>query len=194
MPDGIPYRIDANRSARDAALVRRIANGDTDAMRSLYVLHSVRVFRFLLRLAHDRTLAEDLTSDVFLEVWRRACQFEGRSTVSTWVLAIARYKVIAEFRRRKMEYVDEAAIEMIDHPANPRELEKKHLRIANVRRCIVNLPAKYREIIDLFYFQEKTVEEIAALLSIPAGTVKSRMFYARKWLTDLVTKSPLEIV
>ena len=88
------------RATHDAALIERIAQGDREAMLVLFTGHQVRVFRFILRMTCDKTIAEDLTSEVFLDVWRQAGQFEGRSTVSTWMLAMARYKVLAARRRR----------------------------------------------------------------------------------------------
>jgi len=78
----------------DGMLISRIATGDRLAMRLLYARHHVRVFRFVLRVARDRAMAEDLTSDVFLDVWRQAGRFEGRSAVTTWLLKIAHYKTL----------------------------------------------------------------------------------------------------
>jgi hypothetical protein len=76
----------------DESLVQRIASGDRVAMRALFVRHQLRLYRFLARLVRDEALAEDLVSDVFLDVWRQAASFEARSSVSTWLLAMGRYK------------------------------------------------------------------------------------------------------
>jgi len=75
--------------------IGRIAAGDRVAMRVLYARHHLRVYRFLLRIVNDAAAAEDLTSDAFLDVWKNAGRFEGRSQVSTWILSIARYKALA---------------------------------------------------------------------------------------------------
>ena len=80
------------QATSDEVLIGRIANGDRLAMQVLYARHHVRVFRFVVRLVRDESTAEDLISEVFLDVWRQAGRFEGRSAVSTWVLAIARFK------------------------------------------------------------------------------------------------------
>ena len=82
------------QSTSDEVLIGRIANGDRLAMQVLYARHHVRVFRFVVRLVRDETTAEDLISEVFLDVWRQAGRFEGRSAVSTWMLAIARFKAL----------------------------------------------------------------------------------------------------
>jgi len=84
----------------DAALISAIAGSDRDAMHVLYVRHSVRVYRFVLRLTNDSSLAEDLVSEVFIDVWRGARGFKEKSQVSTWLLAIARNKTLAAMRAR----------------------------------------------------------------------------------------------
>src|SRR5437588_738282 len=88
------------QSTPDEVLIGRIANGDRLAMQVLYARYHVRVFRFVVRLVRDEATAEDVISEVFLDVWRQAGRFEGRSTVSTWLLAIARFKAISALRRR----------------------------------------------------------------------------------------------
>src|ERR1700726_4599321 len=82
----------AAQATSDEMLLESIADGGRSAMHILSSRHNVRVYRFILRMVRDATLAEDLTSQVFLDVWRTASQFEGRSQVSTWLLSIARFK------------------------------------------------------------------------------------------------------
>src|SRR5438132_8738950 len=102
------------QSTPDEVLIGRIANGDRLAMQVLYARYHVRVFRFVVRLVRDEATAEELISEVCLDVWRQAGGFEGRSTVSTWMLAIARFKAIAALRRRLNETLDEETIGPID--------------------------------------------------------------------------------
>src|SRR5262245_8040323 len=78
----------------DESLVAAIARGDKRALQALYGRHNVRVYRFALRFLNDEPLAEDVVSDVFLDVWRQADRFEARSKVSTWLLAMARNKAL----------------------------------------------------------------------------------------------------
>jgi len=84
----------------DINLVNRIAAGDKLAMQALFARHRTGTYRWLLRMVHDEALAEDLLSDVFLDVWRQANRFEGRSSVSTWLMSIARFKARSARRRR----------------------------------------------------------------------------------------------
>src|SRR3989442_14589507 len=86
----------------DEMLIKRIAEGDQLVMRTLFGRHRVPLYRWLLRLVGDEALAEDLLSDVFLDVWRQAAAFEARSSVSTWLLAIARYKALSGRPRQQL--------------------------------------------------------------------------------------------
>src|ERR1700690_297363 len=95
------------QTTSDEVLIARIASGDRLAMQVLFARHHVRVYRFVLRLVRNEATAEDLISDVFLDVWRQAEKFEGRSAVSTWMLAIARFKALSALRRRQERERDE---------------------------------------------------------------------------------------
>jgi RNA polymerase sigma-70 factor, ECF subfamily len=171
----------------DEALIGRIATGDKVAMQVLFARHHVRVYRFVLRLVRDQTKAEDLISEVFLDVWRQAGKFEARSAVSTWLLAIARYKALSALRRRPEEELDAEAAAAIEDPGDDPEvaLEKKD-KGEILRKCLTALSPEHREIIDLVYYHEKSVEEVAEIVGIPENTVKTRMFYARKRLAELL--------
>src|SRR5258707_13164149 len=96
----------AQAVARDTSSDETLIGGDQLAMRTLFARHRVPIYRWLLRIVHDETLAEDLLSDVFLDVWRQAAAFEGRSSVSTWLLAIARHKALSARRGRSDAELD----------------------------------------------------------------------------------------
>ena|SRR5882724_4756096 len=98
----LPAQAPAPETSSDEMLIRRIAAGDQLAMRTLFGRHRVPLYRWLLRLVGDEALAEDLLSDVFLDVWRQAAAFEARSSVSTWLLAIARYKALSGRPRQRL--------------------------------------------------------------------------------------------
>jgi RNA polymerase sigma-70 factor, ECF subfamily len=180
-------------AAHDAALIERIAKGDRDAMLVLFTAHNVRVFRFILRFISDRALAEDLTSEVFLDVWRQAGQFEGRSTVSTWMLAMARYKALATRRRRTEDQLDDEVVDAIEDEADdPEAAAQKKDRSEILRRCLGKLSPQHRQIVDLVYYHEKSVDEAALILAIPENTVKTRLFHARKRLSALASEAGLD--
>ncbi|MCZ7661014.1 MAG: sigma-70 family RNA polymerase sigma factor [Xanthobacteraceae bacterium] len=171
----------------DDALMKRIATGDQRAMQVLFARHNVRVYRFILRIVGNATVAEDLTSDVFLDVWRQADRFESRSAVSTWLLAIARFKALSSLRNRAGEQYDEDFVANIEDPADDPEVAmQKNDKAAMLRKCLELLSPAHREIIDLVYYHEKSVAEVAAIVGVPENTVKTRMFYARKRLAELL--------
>jgi RNA polymerase sigma-70 factor, ECF subfamily len=175
-------------SDSDKALIRRIAAGDQSAMRALFARYRVALYRWLLRLVDDGALAEDLLlSEVFLDVWRQAASFEARSSVSTWLLAIARYKALSARRRRTDAELDEATVSTVPDTADDPEvtLQKKN-RAEALRRSLLRLSPHHREVIDLAYYHGKSVKEIAEIVSISEATVKTRMFYARRKLAELV--------
>ena len=177
----------ARESSSDETLIRRIAAGDQSAMRALFARYRVRVYRWLLRLVDDEALAEDLLSEVFLDVWRHAASFEARSSLSTWLLAIARYKALSARRHRTDAELDEATVSTVPDTANDPEvtLQKKN-RAEALRQSLPRLSPEHREVIDLAYYHGKSVKEIAEIVSISEATVKTRMFYARRKLAELV--------
>jgi RNA polymerase sigma-70 factor (ECF subfamily) len=181
------------QATSDEVLIGRIANGDRLAMQVLFARHHVRVFRFVVRLVRNETTAEDLISEVFLDVWRQAGRFEGRSAVTTWLLSIARFKALSALRRRPDEELDEETAGAIEDPSDDPEvaLEKKD-KSRIIRKCLTGLSAEHREIIDLVYYHEKSVEEVAEIVGIPENTVKTRMFYARKKLAELLKAAGIE--
>jgi RNA polymerase sigma-70 factor (ECF subfamily) len=165
--------------------MRRIASKDKAAMHTLFSRHQIAVYRFVLRRLRDKTLAEDVTSDVFLEVWRQAGRFEGRSAVLTWILSIARHKAFSARPRFDQLPFDGAQTESIrDSAAAPDEILQTQDRSNVLRKCLTKLSAQHREIIDLVYYQEQSIQAVAAILGIPRNTVKTRMFYARRRLAD----------
>ena len=176
-------------ASSDDALVARVAAGDKLAMHTLFARHRTSVYRWLLRSVGNEAAAEDLLSEVFLDVWRQADRFEGRSSVSTWLMSIARFKALSARRRRTDAALDETIEATIADPANDPEvtLQEKD-RDELLRQALIRLSLEHRQIIDLVYYHEKTIEECAQILGIPAATVKTRMFYARKKLAELVAQ------
>jgi RNA polymerase sigma-70 factor (ECF subfamily) len=178
------------RETTDEALIAFIANGDKRAMQVLYARHNVRVFRFIVRLTGSQSLAEDLVSEVFLDVWRQAEGFAAKSQVSTWLLAIARYKALSAMRRRTDEHLDDEMAATIEDTAEGPEAQLNTKdRNALVQKCLRELSAAHREVIDLVYYHEKSVDEVARIVGVPAATVKTRMFYARTKLADLLKRA-----
>ncbi len=176
----------------DEELIGRIAAGDKLAMQVLFARHHVRVYRFVLRLLRDPVLAEDLVSEAFLEVWHRASRFEGRSSALAWLLAIARFKALSALRRRPHEELPEEADAIADPADDPESATQKRDESEILRKCLNALSASHREIIDLVYYHQQSVAEVAKIIGIPENTVKTRMFYGRKRLCELLAAAGVE--
>ena len=171
----------AGETSSDTILIERIAGGDKHAMQALFARHRMSIYRWLLRFVSNETLAEDLLSEVFLDVWRQAGRFEGRSSVETWLMSIARFKALSARRRRTEAELDEKIETTVADTANDPEaaLQEKH-RGELLRQALTQLSPEHRDVLDLVYYHEKSIDECAQVLGIPAATVKTRMFYARK--------------
>ena len=157
-----PHYRAAVQDTSDEALIGLIADGDKRAMQVLYARHNVRVYRFIVRLTGNQSLAEDLVSEVFLDVWRQAEGFESKSQVSTWLLAIARYKALSALRRRTDEHLDDQMAATIEDTADdPETVVNTKDRNTIVQKCLTQLSPAHREVIDLVYYHEKSVDEVA---------------------------------
>ncbi|RUZ77034.1 sigma-70 family RNA polymerase sigma factor [Mesorhizobium sp. M7A.F.Ca.US.006.01.1.1] len=169
----------------DRALVDRVAKGDRAAVRLLFMRHHARVYRFVARQTGSEMMADDIANEVFLELWRQAPGFEGRSEVSTWLLGIARFKALSLLRKKKEDWIDdEAAAAVPDGADTPEVVTMKEDKAAALRRFVNALPEEHRVVIDLAYYHGQSVNEIGEVLDIPVATVKTRMFYARKKLGE----------
>jgi len=173
--------------ADDCELVARIAAQDQAALRALYARHANRVFRFVLRLVRQEAIAEELTNEVFAEAWRNAGSFEGKASSGTWLLSIAHHRSVSWLRRRREDgWNEEAAAEIPDPDDDPEVALQKTNKAALLRRCLRQLSPEQREVLDLVYYHEMSIREVSSIVGIPESTVKTRMFYARKRLSELL--------
>jgi RNA polymerase sigma-70 factor (ECF subfamily) len=174
----------------DDALIEAIVRGDRQAMRLLFGRHSIMVYRFALRIVGNEAAADDVVSEVFADVWRKAAAFEGRSKVSTWLLAVARHKALEIARRRTPEALDAddyAAVE--DEADNPETAMQKTQCHSIVQKSLRKLSPCHREILDLVYYHQKSIDEITKIIHAPRNTVKTRIFYARNHLAKLLAEA-----
>jgi RNA polymerase sigma-70 factor (ECF subfamily) len=173
----------------DEALIVLIAARDRNAMRDLFERHGARTYRFLLRAVNDTAAAEDLVNDVFIDIWRNAGQFEGRSKVSTWILAIAHFKAAAWRRRRTSDQLEDGAVEAIEDLADgPEVVAQKRSSCVAIRECLKRLSPAHRTVLDLIYYHEQSIAEVSRIIGVPENTVKTRAYYARKCLEQLLVE------
>jgi len=177
----------------DEMLIRHVARGDKAAMRVIFVRHRTRLFRFIFRLVHDRENAEDIVSQVFLDVWRFAHRFEYRARVSTWLLSIARFKAINFMRRRPHERIEQINLAGAPDTGDTPEAAIDRGEVCKIlHMCLEELSPAHRQVIDLFYYRDYSVPELSERIGIPQATVKSRLFYARKHLARVLARVGLE--
>jgi len=181
-------RPDTDSSDRD--LLAAIARGEQRALASLFSRHNLRVFRYLMRIVDNRATAEDLLNEVFMQIWTHAGRYEGRSAPTTWMLSIAHNRAVSALRRTRVtEELDEETMGAIADEGDIADVVIERADSATeLAAAIGKLSPEHRTIIDLVYYQERSVAEAAEILDIPEATVKTRMFYARKKLATLVRR------
>jgi RNA polymerase sigma-70 factor, ECF subfamily len=168
----------------DVQLVRRIARGDGDAMAAFYREHGQVVLAQVLLVTGERVLAEEIVQDTMLAVWRGAGSFRGESSARSWVIAIARRQTRDRLRARRLRVVDDAFL--ADQPGSgpgPEVMALDRAELAEVMAAIRELAAPHREVLGLVFGSGLSLPEVAGVLEIPVGTVKSRLFAARTALS-----------
>ncbi|MDD5304695.1 MAG: RNA polymerase sigma factor [Elusimicrobia bacterium] len=169
----------------DADLVRRCLAGDESGYAALLERHQSRVYSFLFRLAGDAHDAEDLAQVVFLKAFRSLGSFDLDRPFHSWLFAIAHHAALDFLRARKTDLSldhDESPIDPADASDGPERLTEIALDGALVERLISALPPLYREALLLRHGEGLSVDEVAATLGVPEGTVKIRLFRAREMM------------
>ena len=177
----------------DADLLARIARQDRAALRTFFARYHVRLYRYLVRLTRNEGLAEDMINEVFLSVWRNAASFQGQSAVSSWVFAIARNRAMSELRKKSETTLDDPdSYDEVDDSDTPEETAMKADKGAALRECLFKLTPEHREVIELVYYHDKSVKEVADIVGIPENTVKTRMFHARQKLSVILREAGID--
>ena len=165
------------------ALIARMARGEERALARFYDAFHGRVYAFALRLVREPADAAEVLNEVMLEVWRRAAGFEGRSRALTWVLGIAHHKAIDRVRSRRPAFADDAVLEHVadDAPAAAEVFARLEDR-ARLQACLERLSDAHRLVLHLAFFDDLPYPEIAEVVGVPLGTVKTRVFHAKQLL------------
>jgi RNA polymerase sigma-70 factor (ECF subfamily) len=171
---------------RAFALLERIGRGDQAALRELYRAYSRSIYAFALRRLRDAAEAEEIVVDTMHEVWRHPQRFRGESKFSTWLLGIARFKLLSLIRSREPEHAEigdlEETLESEDDGSF--EILAKKQRREAVRECMDRLSPEQRECLHLVFYEGYALAEVAAVLGCPENTVKTRLFHARRKLKN----------
>lgn len=171
----------------DADIHLRLRAGDyRAAFETLLPRYRDRVFRLALSMLRNRTEAEDIAQDIFLRLWRALPGYSGRAALSTWIYAISRNACLSQIRKHRPQVSlddpdaqDEPAIAALAAPSTDDSA------VASVTRMLDCLPPRYRQVVTLFYMEDKSCEQTATALGLPVGTVKALLHRARRRMIDL---------
>ncbi|ASU83349.1 RNA polymerase sigma factor [Nocardiopsis gilva YIM 90087] len=176
----------------DHDLLTRVGHGDEAALRALYQRHATALLRLLRRLTSDAGTAEDILQETWLAVWQSASSYRGASSVRGWLMGVARRQAHNRLRRVEPVTVD---VDTAPEPADVRaDVEAAALSAAGhseIMAAIAALPEQHREVVTLALVDELPYRDIAEVLGIPVGTVKSRMSGARARLARALAKGPV---
>lgn len=161
-------------------LLAELASGSEEALTRFYRRYERTVYAFAMNQLRDPHAAADVVNEVMMAVWRGAAEFGGRSKVTTWLLGIARYKIVDVLRRRRPEAHDELDEQLPDADARTSvDVIASAESAARLHECIEQLSENHRAVVHLAFFEDMHYESIADVLECPPGTVKTRMFHAR---------------
>jgi len=167
-------------------LLGRIERADEAAFRELYRAFSRRLYAYVLRQLGDPAQAEEIVADTLYEVWRQPAKFRGDSQFSTWLIGIARNKVLMAFRSRKPDskHEDLADVAEVIASEDPSAFEilAQQQRHEGVRSCMDKLSDEHRECVHLVFYEGMALADVAQLQGCPENTVKTRLFHARQKL------------
>src|SRR5437764_10299362 len=167
----------------DQQILKRIAVGDRQALSELYVRYQRPLFNYLLQLTPDYGLAEELLQDTLVAVWKSAQSFEGRSSVRTWLIGIARRQAHNTLRQRRLPLADESEMEgLVATDGEPEAWTLASFARDELAAAFRQLAPLHREVLVLTFVQELSYQETATILEVPVGTVKSRLSNARRAL------------
>lgn len=166
----------ATSAERENLLLKNVAEGDREAFRELYDLTSRRIYFYLYRLLQDATRAEDVQMEVYVQIWKGAGRFQGKSKVTTWMFGIARNLALKEMRKQRSHANIDDYVHLED-PNQPDLDAPDRKRI--LQKAMAMISFKHREVLDFVFFQQMRYQEIAALLDVSVNTVKTRVYYAK---------------
>lgn len=179
----------------DRDLIDRIARGDTSAHRKLFDAYHTRVLAFVRRRVRDESLCEEVTSDVFFEIWRNAGSFRGESEVHSWIFGIAHFKALSarrhqgQLKRSSVIPTDDAVMQSYSGDEDLTEMLESRDEMRRFMKALNSLPEGQREVVRLAFFEGESYFEIAERLGITEGNVKTRVNRARMRLRSALQRT-----
>jgi len=178
----------------ESVLIHKVAGGDREAFKHIYLLYNKRIFSYLLRILHEKETAEEVLNDVMFEIWRSAANFKGQSKLATWIFGIAHNKALNALRKTKGKEVLE--LEETDEPIatqdNPQTVVEKSNLNEKIKKALTHLSEEHCAVIELTFYYGFSYTEIAEIVDCPVNTVKTRMFHAKRQLQGILKKMGLK--
>ena len=171
-----------SENAELTALLARVAHKDTAAFEALYRRMEKPVFRFVTLKLNDPHQAADVLHEVFMEIWRNAGRFEGRSAAKTWIFGIAYRKAMDVFRKSAKLDVTDDLPDQIDESPDGEACAMAAQQSAHVRACLDELSLQHRQAVELAFYEDLSYREISDVMEVPENTIKTRIFHAKKLL------------
>ena len=170
-------------SLTDVRLLELVAASDHQAFREIYDRYYRKIYVYSFRQLGEAEAAKEMANEVMLEIWRGAIRFRGESKPSTWIFGIAANKVRRNFKKKPLYQENLESIEKVANKKISPDDATYRVELREKMGVAINrLSPEHREVLDLTYYQDLSIKEIAEIMACPPNTVKTRMFYARKRL------------
>ena len=170
----------------DQALIAAALTGRPEAFGELVTRYERAVYHLAVRTLHDRTEAEDATQEAFLKAYRALASFRPGAKFSTWIFTIC-YRGCCDRLAKRKRFSGDELPDRADPSAGPEMLAERNDDAARLRAAIDALPEKYRAVITLYHLQGKQYDDIATVLNLPLGTVKTHLFRAKEQLRKVLS-------
>lgn len=173
------------RKHSDEKLAATIMNGDSAAFNELYDRYNARILYYFYRmLGNDKELAQDFLQDLFFKLIDKPHLFDVKRKFSTWIFSVAHNMCKNEYRSRKVRDIMEKGVDADSFPDNEETADYSSLQIEDIFSCLNKFDEIHRTAFLLKYREGLSIDEISAILCLPAGTIKSRLFYTRKKIQE----------
>lgn len=177
---------------QDRDLVRRVADGDEQALRALYTSYGRRLYAYALRLTGNQVVAEEVIQDSFLAIWKNARGYRGDSRVTTWLLGIVHHQSLNAMRRKRLPTTGlEEAFQEAGDSDGLEDLATATDRRKALSAALAQLSPDHRTVLELVFYQGLSLAEIAQIMKCPIGTVKSRLSYAKTHMRQALDRAGL---
>ena len=186
---------DVSRESPENLLLLQVAKKDREALAEIYARFQRPLFRYLFHVLGQKEGAEDVLQEVIVIIWQKAHTFRGTTQAAHWIYVIAHHQAFKALRRDAHApfLTLEAALELADEDLNPEADMLRQTTHEEIVKALACLTPEHREVLELAFFQDFACKEIATIIGIPLGTVKSRLSYARRALKVALLRNGWEV-